>query len=91
MVDEAGNLRWATASGTVSAFTDLSDVTITSALAGQVVYFNGSQWINTATGTLGLLGSSTIGTYIQSYDSDLIHCWSGPYRLQQFVPGRQRY
>ena len=71
MVDEAGNLRWATASGTVSAFTDLSDVTITSALAGQVVYYNGSQWVNTATGTLGLLGSSTIGTYVQGYDSRL--------------------
>ena len=69
MVDEAGNLKWATASGTVSAFTDLSDVTITSALAGQVVYYNGSQWVNTATGTLGLLGSSTIGTYVQGYDS----------------------
>src|SRR3990167_7448131 len=35
------------------AFSGLSDVTISSAAQGDIVYFNGSAWVNLAAGTSG--------------------------------------
>ena len=46
-------------------------MTITSAATGQIITYSGGQWINAATSSLGLFGSSTIGTYVQGYDAGL--------------------
>jgi hypothetical protein len=66
--DGAGALSFTTASGGASAINDLSDVTITTATNGQVLKYNGSAWVNAASGialtdlsvSVAAAGSSTL-------------------------------
>ena len=58
----SGDLSWTTVSGGASAINNLSDVTINSPSAGQVLKYNGSAWINDTDLTTG--GSGT--TYDES-------------------------
>lgn len=54
LVMGANDPAWAAdTGGGASAFDDLSDVTITSAEQGDVLYYNGSAWVNLVHGTSG--------------------------------------
>ena len=48
----SGNAIWKAAS-TVAAFDDLTDVSVSGQAAGDVLYFNGTNWIRLAKGTAG--------------------------------------
>jgi mucin-19 len=48
-------------SSNVATLNDLTDVTITAASTGELLAYNGSQWVDVATSTLGIALSDTIG------------------------------
>lgn len=54
-----GDRTWAVAS-LVGVLDDLTDVTITSAAANQVLAYNGSQWVNTSSPTVTSVALSTV-------------------------------
>ena len=67
--DGSGNLSWTDMSsggGGASALNDLSDVSISSLSSGQVLKYNGSNWVNDTdnTGSGGGGGGSTYQTFI---------------------------
>ncbi|HEY4479914.1 MAG TPA: helix-turn-helix domain-containing protein, partial [Candidatus Paceibacterota bacterium] len=47
-------------SGGVSNLSELSDITLTSLAYGNLLMYNGSEWVNTATSSLGISGSGTV-------------------------------
>lgn len=50
--------NWAVAGSSVNDLDDLGDVTITTATSGDVLYYNGSAWVNTPASSLG---ATTLG------------------------------
>lgn len=63
ITDGSGNLSFANASalGIVSALNDLADVSLSATTTGDVLVFDGSEWINQATSSLGLGDGTFLG------------------------------
>ncbi|KKQ53758.1 MAG: hypothetical protein US83_C0009G0042, partial [Candidatus Falkowbacteria bacterium GW2011_GWC2_38_22] len=65
------NSQWtAFSTSTVSAIDDLSDVTISSVLNGNLLKYNGSVWVNVATSTLGLQTQDSTLTALAAFDEN---------------------
>lgn len=61
--DGSGNLSWATVSGGgASVLDDLTDVVITSAATGDLLYYNGSNWVDYSASSLSVGSASTATT-----------------------------
>ena len=67
--DGNGNFSFASvSSGGATALNGLSDVTLTTPSSGQLLSYNGSQWVNT---TPAYLDNTDIGSNVLAYDSNL--------------------
>ena len=60
-----GDIRY-TLSGTSIGFTDLTDVTIAIPISGQLVGFNGSEWVNTSASGVVLAGGGLTQAQVQN-------------------------
>ncbi len=63
VTDGSGNLRFVDINslGAVTSLPDLSDVTLTAPGAGEILTYNGSNWVNIATSSVGLGDGTFIG------------------------------
>ena len=66
--DGNGNFSFASVSSGATALNGLSDVTLTTPSSGQLLSYNGSQWVNT---TPAYLDNTDIGSNVLAYDSNL--------------------
>ncbi|CAG7581091.1 MAG: hypothetical protein SLAVMIC_00657 [uncultured marine phage] len=70
--DANGVASWTASSGgggsTVSSFTDLSDVTITSATLNDTLIYDGSDWVNTSNVTIDANGTMSVVGHINTND-----------------------
>lgn len=71
----AANPSWETVSGGAAALNDLTDVTITAAARGQILYRNATGWVNLAPGTAGKIlqtnGAGADPTWVDAPTSTL--------------------
>jgi hypothetical protein len=64
-----GDFEWQSCGGGASALGDLSDVTITGAVEGDIIYYNGSAWVDLGRGSNGQVLKSTSTTIEWGTDS----------------------
>jgi hypothetical protein len=76
----AGGFPLATEAGAAAIVGDLTDVTISSVGAGEILKYNGSEWVNNTLSEAGiqaydatLLNDADIGVNIQAYDATLLN------------------
>lgn len=66
-----GGFPLATEAGAAATVGDLTDVTITSVGAGEILKYSGSEWVNNTLAEAGIVASGDIGSTVQAYDANL--------------------
>lgn len=66
-----GGIPLAKESALVSTVGALTDVTITSVGAGEVLKYSGSEWVNNTLAEAGIVATGDIGSTVQAYDANL--------------------
>lgn len=67
----AGGFPLAKESDLAATVSDLTDVTITSVGAGELLKYNGSAWVNNTLAEAGIVATGDIGSTVQAYDANL--------------------
>ena len=67
----AGGFPLAKESDLSSSVATLTDVTITSLGAGEILKYSGSEWVNNTLAEAGIVATSDIGVTVQAYDANL--------------------
>ena len=67
----AGGFPLAKESDLSSSVATLTDVTITSLGAGEILKYSGSEWVNNTLAEAGIVATSDIGSTVQAYDANL--------------------
>ncbi len=66
-----GGFPLATEAGAAATVGDLTDVTITSVGAGEILKYSGSEWVNNTLAEAGIVATGDIGSTVQAYDANL--------------------
>jgi RNase P/RNase MRP subunit p29 len=66
-----GGIPLAKESALASSVGTLTDVTITSVGAGEILKYSGSEWVNNTLAEAGIVATSDIGSTVQAYDANL--------------------
>ena len=66
-----GGIPLAKESALASSVGALTDVTITSVGAGEVLKYSGSEWVNNTLAEAGIVATGDIGSTVQAYDANL--------------------
>ena len=66
-----GGIPLAKESALASSVGTLTDVTITSVGAGEILKYSGSEWVNNTLVEAGIVATSDIGSTVQAYDANL--------------------
>ena len=65
-----GGFPLATEAGAASTVNGLTDVTITSVGAGEILKYSGSEWVNNTLAEAGIVATGDIGSTVQAFDAD---------------------
>ena len=65
-----GGFPLATEAGAASTVGDLTDVTIASVGAGEILKYSGSEWVNNTLAEAGIVATGDIGSTVQAFDAN---------------------
>jgi len=66
-----GGIPLAKESALAATVGDLTDVTVTSIGAGEILKYSGSEWVNNTLAEAGIVATGDIGSAVQAYDANL--------------------